>query len=73
MAGKQRTPPAEGTAGPGAAFVSCWMCGIHLPQAQTVPDGGRACPDIRWYCKDTQACTDRWTSTRRQTLPAGAD
>ena len=73
MAGKARTRPAEGIAERRAAVVTCWMCGIHLHKAQMVPDGGSACPDIRWYCKDTQACTDRWTSSRRQMLPARAD
>lgn len=39
----------------------CWMCGIHLPAAQMVPDGGDACADVRWYCRDLRACTGRWT------------
>jgi hypothetical protein len=29
-----------------------------------VPDGGQACADIRWYCKDAKACTERWTTAR---------
>jgi hypothetical protein len=41
---------------------SCWMCGIRLPADQMVADGGSACPDLRWYCQDTWACTERWTS-----------
>ena len=41
---------------------SCWMCGIRLPADQMVADGGSACPDLRWYCRDTWACTERWTS-----------
>jgi len=45
-----------------ALVHSCWMCGIRLPAGQMVPDGGRACPDLRWYCRDTLACTHRWTS-----------
>src|SRR5215467_3987215 len=48
------------------AVVSCWLCGIRLHQNQMVPDGGNACPDLRWYCKDIQACTDRWSSAQRQ-------
>ncbi len=40
---------------------SCWMCGIRLPAGQMVADGGSACPDLRWYCRDTWACTERWT------------
>jgi hypothetical protein len=27
-----------------------------------VPDGGQACADIRWYCKDVKSCTQRWTA-----------
>ena len=41
---------------------SCWMCGIRLPVRQMVADGGSACHDVRWYCRDTWACTGRWTS-----------
>ena len=40
----------------------CALCGIELPLGLMVPDGGHACADLRWYCKDAQACTDRWTS-----------
>ena len=40
---------------------SCWMCGIRLPADQMVADGGGACTDLRWYCRDTWACTERWT------------
>jgi len=39
----------------------CWLCGIRLPTAQLVPDGGSACADVRWYCRDMRACTGRWT------------
>jgi len=28
-----------------------------------VPDGGQACADIRWYCKDAKSCTERWTAS----------
>jgi hypothetical protein len=38
------------------------MCGIRLPANQMVADGGSACADLRWYCLDTWACTERWTS-----------
>jgi hypothetical protein len=27
-----------------------------------VADGGSACADVRWFCRDIQGCTDRWTS-----------
>ena len=45
-----------------ANVKSCWMCGIRLPTDQMVADGGSACLDLRWYCRDTRACTERWTS-----------
>ena len=48
------------------AVVSCWLCGIRLHQNQMAPDGGNACPDLRWYCTDIQACTNRWPSAQRQ-------
>jgi hypothetical protein len=66
MAGQERMPSAAGVAAQRPVVVSCWMCGIRLQQDQMVPDGGGACSDIRWYCNDTWACTERWTSARRQ-------
>ena len=72
MADQTRAPSAAGFAARRAAVVSCWLCGIRLQQNQMVPDGGRACGDIRWYCRDTRACTERWTSARRQARAAGA-
>lgn len=48
--------------GESAQVRSCWMCGIRLPARQLVADGGTACPDVRWYCRDTLGCTQRWTS-----------
>jgi hypothetical protein len=45
-----------------AGIKSCWMCGIRLPADQMVADGGSACLDLRWYCRDTLGCTERWTS-----------
>jgi hypothetical protein len=53
------------------AVVSCSMCGIRMPGNQMVPDGGSAYGDIQWYCKDTCACTERWTSAQHQTESAG--
>jgi len=44
--------------------AECAMCGIALPLALLVPDGGQACADIRWYCKDAKSCTERWTTAR---------
>lgn len=49
---------------------SCWMCGIRLPAERMVADGGDACHDRRWYCRDTRACTERWTS--RPARPAAS-
>ena len=45
-----------------ATAKSCWICGIRLPADHMVADGGSACLDLRWYCRDTWACTERWTS-----------
>jgi hypothetical protein len=56
--------------------AQCSMCGIALPLALLVPDGGRACTDIRWYCKDAISCTERWTTARppgRAHVPAAPD
>ena len=44
--------------------AECAMCGMTLPLAFLVPDGGQACADIRWYCKDARSCTERWTTAR---------
>ncbi|HXZ69389.1 MAG TPA: hypothetical protein VEH31_00785 [Streptosporangiaceae bacterium] len=44
--------------------AKCSMCGIALPLALLVPDGGQACADIRWYCEDAKSCTQRWTTAR---------
>lgn len=42
--------------------AQCSLCGIALPIGLMMPDGGRACADIRWYCKDAKSCTERWTA-----------
>ncbi|MGH3188983.1 MAG: hypothetical protein ACRDPY_06485 [Streptosporangiaceae bacterium] len=55
-----------------APAVACAMCGIQLPAHQMVADGGQACADIRWYCRDARACTDRWTSRTARPGPMGA-
>jgi len=49
------------------AVASCSLCGIALPLGLLVPDGGQACADIRWYCKDARSCTERWTTSRPPT------
>lgn len=45
---------------------SCWMCEIRLPVDQLMADGGSACSDVRWYCRDTPRCTQRWTTRLNQ-------
>jgi hypothetical protein len=45
-----------------APSAQCSLCGIALPTGLLVPDGGQACADIRWYCKDAKSCTERWTA-----------
>jgi hypothetical protein len=46
--------------------AQCSLCGIARPLGLLVPDGGQACADIRWYCKDSLSCTERWVAARRQ-------
>ncbi len=56
--------------------AQCSMCGIALPLALLVPDGGQACADILWYCKDAMSCTERWTTAQppgRAQMPAAPD
>jgi hypothetical protein len=55
-----------------ASAKPCWLCGIRLPPDQMVADGGSACPDLRWYCRDTRACTERWTSRTARPAAIGA-
>jgi len=43
--------------------TQCSLCGIVFPLELMVPDGGQACADIRWYCKDVKSCTQRWTAS----------
>jgi len=50
-----------------AQSARCSLCGIALPVGMMVPDGGQACADIRWYCKDAKSCTDRWTARLPET------
>jgi len=42
--------------------AQCSLCGFAFPLDLMVPDGGQACADIRWYCKDVESCTQRWTA-----------
>ncbi len=58
------------------AVAQCSLCGVALPLGLLVPDGGQACADIRWYCKDAMSCTARWTAARppgRAHLPTAPD
>jgi hypothetical protein len=43
--------------------AQCSLCGITASTGLMVPDGGQACLDVRWYCQDAQACTERWTAS----------
>ena len=62
-AGRRRAA-GPGWDAPGTGVEACWLCGIRVPFDQLVPDGQEACADLRWYCRDTRACTDRWTSDK---------
>jgi hypothetical protein len=55
----------------GAGQATCTMCGTELPVSLMMPDGGEACTDVRWYCRDTVACTQRWTAA--QARPAAGE
>jgi hypothetical protein len=66
MTADWESPASSGAGARYAALVSCWMCGISLHPTQMVPDGGDACEDIRWYCRDAQGCTERRFEARRQ-------
>jgi hypothetical protein len=52
--GENRLRPLE--------VAECSMCGVERPLGLLVPDGGGACADVRWYCKDVKSCTERWTA-----------
>ena len=56
--GENRLRPLE--------VAACSMCGVVHPLGLLVPDGGFACADIRWYCKDVKSCTERWTTALAQ-------
>ena len=70
--GFRLTPVDSPTAGLGdnhrrpLEVAKCSMCGIARPLGLLVPDGGGACADIRWYCKDVKSCTERWTAALAQ-------
>jgi len=50
--------------------AECSLCGSEHPLGLLVPDGGQACADIRWYCKDAKSCTERWTTARGTGRPS---
>lgn len=50
------------TAQPRPGVERCWMCGVRLPVSQMMADGGDACGNVRWYCRDVRGCTERWTT-----------
>jgi hypothetical protein len=65
--------PAQGDELRPLEVAECALCGIVRPLGLLVPDGGQACADIRWYCKDAKSCTERWTTARlpqRAPMPA---
>ena len=45
------------------ALRACHLCGAALFAGGLVADGGNACADVRWYCRDVEACTKRWTAS----------
>ena len=65
MADENRRSPGTGSGARRPAVVSCWMCGKRLHPSKMMPDGGDWCDDIRWYCLDANACTQRWTRSHR--------
>ena len=44
--------------------AKCSLCDLERPIGLMVPDGGDACADLRWYCKDAGSCTQRWIGRR---------
>jgi hypothetical protein len=72
MVDETRTPLAEGADAPHGDVVSCWMCGLRQHSSRMMADGGEACDDVRWYCKDPRACTERWISARGQARAGAA-
>ena len=64
-------PAAQRGGGNRALQVArCSLCDLERPIGLMVADGGEACDDLRWYCKDAKSCTLRWTS-RPPEPPAG--
>jgi hypothetical protein len=62
MAGESSAPAQRENLRRSLQAAHCSLCGTLLPVGLMVPDGGQACADIRWYCKDARSCTERWTA-----------
>src|SRR5205814_2330800 len=70
--GRDAAPAGRGKAVPaGSATERCWLCGARLATYLLMADGGSACADVRWYCRDARACTSRWTVQRIRRLESG--
>jgi hypothetical protein len=70
--GRDTAPAGRGKAVPaGSATERCWLCGARLATYMLMADGGSACADVRWYCRDARACTSRWTVQRIRRLESG--
>lgn len=70
--GRDGAPVRRGKAVPaGSATERCWLCGIRQATYMLMADGGSACADVRWYCRDARACTSRWTVQRIRRLESG--
>ena len=70
--GRDAAPARHGKAVPaGSATERCWLCGARLAVQMMVADGGSGCTDVRWYCRNTRVCTDRWTAQRVRRLDFG--
>jgi hypothetical protein len=57
-----RDPAAQRGGNRALQVAECSLCGLERPIGLMVADGGQACDDLRWYCKDAKPCTERWTS-----------
>lgn len=66
MAARASSPAATALSNRVLRVAECSLCGLERPVGLMVPDGGEACADLRWYCKDTRSCTERWTSRLRE-------
>jgi hypothetical protein len=68
-----RDPAAQRDGGNRALQVArCSLCDLERPIGLMVPDGGEACDDLRWYCKDARSCTERWTSRLKESAAESA-